>query len=90
LLISQFGIVSLFVFTSGIHSVLALFVLARIKVVASPPEPERIAFAAQPPISHGTQAVIELQEAAVKDTTEPKATDSEKAEVADQPTMNKT
>lgn len=90
LLISQFGIVSLFVFTSGIHSVLALFVLVRIKVVASPPEPERVTFAAQPPISHGTQAVIELQEVAVKDTTEPKTRDSEKAEMVDQPAMNKT
>lgn len=63
-LIAAGGITNLFVFTAAIHLALALYALSRIRLVEPAPEPERTAFAPSPPLSHGTQAVVELQQSA--------------------------
>jgi len=44
------------------HVGLGVFVLTRIKSLEPTPEEERVVFTAQPPISHGTQALIELHQ----------------------------
>jgi MFS family permease len=59
--ISAIGISSLFVFTASVEAALAVFVLVRIRNEAPVPVPDRAIFTGQPPLSHGTQAVIELQ-----------------------------
>ena len=63
LLISATDIASLFVFTAAIETAFALFVLTRMRATRPVPEAERAIFAAQPPLSHGTQAIIDLQSA---------------------------
>jgi len=62
LLISEAGIESLFFFTASMHVALGVFVLARIKSLEPTPEEGRVVFAAHLPISHGTQAIIELHQ----------------------------
>jgi MFS family permease len=61
-LIAAGGIANLFVFTAVIHLALALYAFTRIRLVEPAPERERTAFAPSPPLSHGTQAVVELQQ----------------------------
>jgi MFS family permease len=63
-LIAAGGITNLFVFTAVIHVALAVFTFSRIRLVEPTPEPERTAFAPSPPLSHGTQAAVELQQTA--------------------------
>jgi len=63
-LIAATGIMNLFVFTAGIHATLALYAFSRIKLAKPVPEPERAAFAPSPPLTHGTQAAVELQQTA--------------------------
>jgi len=67
-LVTTFGYPSLFLFTAGAEAFLAVVVLIRSLSSERVSPEERAAFAVQPPLSHGTQAVIELQSAA-----EPKA-----------------
>lgn len=61
ILISEASISSLFSFTAGIDVILALLVVFRIRTIEPVPEPERAIFAPHPPISHGTQVIVELQ-----------------------------
>jgi MFS family permease len=63
-LIAATGITNLFVFTAGIHMALALYAFSRIRLAEPVPEPERAAFAPSPPLTHGTQAAVELQQGA--------------------------
>jgi len=63
-LIAAGGIRNLFVFTAVIHVALAIYALSRIGLAEPVPEPERTAFAPSPPLAHGTQAAIELQQSA--------------------------
>jgi MFS family permease len=63
-LIAAGGITNLFVFTGAIHLALALYAFSRIRLVEPAPEGERTAFAPSPPLSHGTQAGVELQQTA--------------------------
>lgn len=63
LLISATDIASLFVFTAAIEAAFAVFVLTRMRATLPVPEAERAIFVAQPPLSHGTQAIIDLQPA---------------------------
>jgi len=57
----EFGLPSLFVFTASIHAGLVAFTFADLLRSAAVPAVERAAFAAHPPIGHGTQTVAELQ-----------------------------
>lgn len=61
LLISETSVASLFLFTATIDLAFAVFVLIAIRRVAPVAEAERAVFAPHPPISHGTQALLELQ-----------------------------
>jgi MFS family permease len=61
-LIAAIGIESLFVFTAGIHIALALYTFARIRLARPVPEPERSVFSLSAPLTHETQAAIELQQ----------------------------
>ena len=61
LLIAATEITNLFIFTAVIHVALALYAFSRIKQAEPVPEPERTAFAPSPPLTHGTQAAVELQ-----------------------------
>lgn len=56
--------VSLFLFTATIDVALAIFVLVQMRSVEPVPEAERAVFTPHPPISHGTQAMLELQPSA--------------------------
>lgn len=60
-IISEAGTASLFVFSAAIHVALACFVLTRLRALKPVPEAERGTFSPHPPISHGTQAMLELQ-----------------------------
>jgi MFS family permease len=59
-IISEAGLKSLFAYTAGIHTALALFILFRIRVSEAIPESDRSVFAPHPPEAHGTQVIIEL------------------------------
>jgi MFS family permease len=61
-LISAHGYPSLFLFMAGAESLLALLVLVGVFASAPVPQEERTVFASQPPLSHGTQAAIPLQQ----------------------------
>lgn len=72
IMISILGYPSLFLFTAGAVSLLGFLVLARSRVRSPVPLEERVAFASQPPFSHGTQAIIPLQQEAERANTEDK------------------
>jgi len=66
-LIAELGIMSLLGFIASIHVALALYTLSRIKAAKPVPEPERTIFTPSPPLAHGTQAVVELQQSTEDD-----------------------
>ena len=59
--VSNFGYSSLFLFTASIEAFLAVFVLTKIATSPAVPKGQQANFVAQPPLSHGTQALTELQ-----------------------------
>lgn len=66
-LIAELGITSLLGFIASIQGGLALYTFGRIKLAKPVPEPERTVFTPSPPLTHGTQAVVELQQSAEDD-----------------------
>lgn len=65
--IAAAGVTGLFVFTAAIHVALALYAFSRIGLAKPVPEPERAMFAPSAPLTHETQAVLELQQGAEHD-----------------------
>lgn len=61
LIIPVFGYPSLFLLTGGAETILAAFVLVNIRLAPRVPKEEQASFVSQPPLSHGTQAIAELQ-----------------------------
>jgi MFS family permease len=68
-LIAELGITSLLGFIASIYVALALYTFGRIKAAKPVPEPERTVFTPSPPLAHGTQAVVELQQSAEEHTS---------------------
>lgn len=64
---------TLFVFTASVHAATALMIVVSLMREPAVAEADRSAFAAHPPIGHGTQAVAELQGALAESQSEPHA-----------------
>ena len=74
LVVSSFGYSSLFLFTAAAEGFLAVFVLTQIRNTAAVPKEQLASFVVQPPLSHGTHALAEVQPMEGKDdaqTAEP-------------------
>ena len=60
-IIPNFGYTSLFALTAGAEIILAICVLVNIISKSRVPKEQQASFVSQPPLSHGTQALAELQ-----------------------------
>ena len=59
--VSPLGYSGLFLCTATAEALLALYVLAMIGLRRGAPKEEQVNFVSQPPLSHGTQAIVEIQ-----------------------------